>query len=412
MDYDKLINDNGMYLYRDDDFNTISVSMAFDANIGNRENAIYDLICDYLFKANQVYDRDGVSKKYKEMYGVGLDACTSIIGGKRLFYLNMDMVSPTVVGDDYSKDCFKFARDMFLRPDFTKQDVLDTVKKERLSLLKAALSSPSKVARDLYNGKVFNDPNMEYEYSVDMNYVEDLINSITLDEMKELYEKTISDEHFFRGIVFGNTNIQEFKNFRECFPFKSKIADLDYTSTRKPTEGVMVFPSEETKQSTVYITYSMDKIDRGMNKILRDILNGSSDLCMDVLRDKHGLVYGSSVILSPYSNLFTVKASTKKENIDELIEATDEMVSIIQDPEKVKPLLERAKESIKMEDAVLSEDRYSLLYEISSHIRNMYPGFNYNEFIQNLDEIKPEDVTQATKTLKKKNVFMLRGDAK
>ena len=39
MDYEKLINDNGMYLYRDDSFNTESVSLCFQAENGNRENA-------------------------------------------------------------------------------------------------------------------------------------------------------------------------------------------------------------------------------------------------------------------------------------------------------------------------------------------------------------------------------------
>lgn len=412
MDYDKLINDSGMYLYRDDSFNTTSISMCFDGEIGNRESVIYDLICDYLFKANKTYDRDTINRKAKELYGLGFDATNSRIGSKRAFYLCIDMVSPTVVEDDYSKEAFEFAKELLLNPDFTKQDVLDTVKKERISLIKAALSSPSKVARDLYNSTVLPDPTLEYEYSTDMKYVEDIINSVTLDEMKELFEKTVSDEHFFRGIMFGNTNIKEFKEFRKNFPFKSKIDDLDYSNKQEPKEGVDVIADDHINESTVYITYSIDKMDRGTRQLLRDILNGSSDLCMDILRDKYGLVYGANVILYSYGDLFTVKASIDKDNIDKLVEATDEMVSVIQDPEQVRPLLERAKEELKLADYTMSEDKDEVLYNLNAHIRNMFPGFDYNEFMKNIDNVEPEDITKVTKTLKKRNVFMLRGDAK
>ena len=412
MDYEKLINDNGMYLYRDDSFNTESVSLCFQAENGNRENAVYDLICDYLLKANKKYDRNAVYRKSKELYDIGLDAVTGMIGSKRMFYLTIDMVSPTVVEDDYSKDAFEFSKEMLLHPDFTRQDVLDTIRKERIALIRAAHSNPSVVARDLYYTNVLPDPNLEYEYTPDMEYTEKLLNSITLEEMKKLYEKTVSDDRFFRGIMFGNTNIKEFKEFRENFPFKSKIDTIDYSNKQDPVEGVKIFATDSAKQSTVYITYTIDGVDETVKSVLSDILSGSSYLCNEILRQKYKLVYSSGVMLHVYGGLFIVKANIDKDNLEKMVEATDEMVSIIQDPEKLKPLLEKAKESIKEADYVMSERSDRMLYELSAYIRNMNVGQNYKELIDNIDNVKPEDITKATKTLKKKNVFMFRGDAK
>jgi predicted Zn-dependent peptidase len=60
----------------------------------------------------------------------------------------------------------------------------------------------------------------------------------------------------------------------------------------------------------------------------------------------------------------------------------------------------------------MSERSDRMLYELSAYIRNMNVGQNYKELIDNIDNVKPEDITKATKTLKKKNVFMFRGDAK
>ena len=176
--------------------------------------------------------------------------------------------------------------------------------------------------------------------------------------------------------------------------------------------GVKIFATDSAKQSTVYITYTIDGVDETVKSVLSDILSGSSYLCNEILRQKYKLVYSSGVMLHVYGGLFIVKANIDKDNLEKMVEATDEMVSIIQDPEKLKPLLEKAKESIKEADYVMSERSDRMLYELSAYIRNMNVGQNYKELIDNIDNVKPEDITKATKTLKKKNVFMFRGDAK
>lgn len=412
MDFNKLINNNGMYFYKDDSFNTISASFCFKGKVGNRENAIYDFLCNYLLKSNSIYNSEELDKKRKELYNIGLSVSSSLTGKQRILTFHIDMVSPSVVEDDYSKEAFKFAKERFFSPDFTRDDNLEMLKKERISSFKASLSSPSVKAKNLYNSMVYNNPDMEYEYSTDIKYMEDLINSITLEEMKQLYEETINNENFYRGLMFGNATLNDFNEFKKNFPFNSKLANLDFDTKESIKDGVIVVPNEDTNESIVYQTYNIDSSNRGIRMILRDIYSGSSDLCLYVLRNKHGLVYNASTILYPFSDKFVVKACVDKNNIDKLIEATDELISISQDEKQIKPMLERAKESIRNDDYIMSEDRDDVVYELTSHIRGMFPEFNHDEFMDKLDEVKEEDVTSVTKTLKRKSIFVYRGDAK
>ena len=58
MNLDNLINDNGVYLYKDDSFQTIFTQLHFLAERGNREDAICDILCKYLMASNKIYNSD------------------------------------------------------------------------------------------------------------------------------------------------------------------------------------------------------------------------------------------------------------------------------------------------------------------------------------------------------------------
>lgn len=54
MNYDNLLNDNGMYFYKDDSFNTVYVQLSFLADKGNKEDAIHSILCKYLINSNNL----------------------------------------------------------------------------------------------------------------------------------------------------------------------------------------------------------------------------------------------------------------------------------------------------------------------------------------------------------------------
>ena len=413
MDYDKLINDRGVYLYKDDSFNTISICLSWLASNSDRDNAIYDLMTDYIMNSNKLYtSRDEINNVSKYLYGIDIYVDLTSMGKQKEFEFNIDMVSPTVVGDNYANDAFMFAKALLECPAFNDQELFETYKRVRLSNIKSGLCSSVKKARDLYFENVIPVDGERYLHTTDYKKIEELFNSITLKDLRRLYKKTINDKNFHNGLVFGNITDEEFKLFREWFPYESNMGKLDYRRNRPINEGTIIIPTDSTDQSIVYQTFSLDRGDRGTIDLLADIFMGSSNLCLEILREKYRLVYESFCQIYYFDNFMYIKSKIDKKDLDKLIEATDEMLSIVQDEKSLKPYLDRAKEATKIDGNLLSEDRDSLIRELTNRINDTYDGYDYNKFTEDVDKVKEEDVTKLTKTIKRKNVFMYRGDAK
>ena len=413
MDYSKLLNDHGMYLYKDDNFNTIVVNLSWIAEQGNRENAMYDLLCDYLLDANKTYDtRDSIKNKSKYLYGLDLQIDIRNLGKQRVLTYCIDMIAPSVIKDDYSEEAFKFANELLMNPSFDKEEVFERYKRTRINSLRNAYSNPSRIARDLYFQKVLPAKGEEYEFSTDIDYIEKLYNSISLKDIKELYERTVNNDKFYSGLVFGNITDKEFENFRRIFTFDSDKGELEYRKPRKIVPGTIIIPSSFANESIVYQTFSIDKFDNGSRELLKDIFDGSSDLCLKVLRGKYDLVYESFVQLLFFENIMYIKSKIDKSKFNQLIDATDEMLGIVQNEKTLKPLLDRSKDVFKKDVSTIGEDRDEIIRELSNKIRNLYDGYDVLDFAEKVDDVKEEDITKLTKSLKRRSIFMYRGDAK
>ena len=411
MDYNNIINDDGFYLYKDDSFNTLFLQMAFLREKGNFEDAVFGLLCKYLTKTNKNYKTEyDLNKKITDLYSIDFGLTPVNIGSQTLLFFSADLVSPKVIHDDYLKDAFKFINEILFEPDFTKEEVFENTKRIYLSFLLNTLSQSSTIARNIYEREVFNLEHEKFRYATDEDYIINMVNSVTLKDLEAMYKKTFKEDNFIRGIAFGNITDKDFKLFRENFKYKNNKGDLDYKTHYNFEEKEYEIVSDTTSESSIFITYSIDDIDEGVRKILCDIFNGSSDLCLEILREKYGLVYSSNVNISYTGKLLIVKAKIDKNNKQKLIEATDELISIIKDKNKLKELLETAKKSIKNDYYLLSEDRDGMIDKLDDYVSGIFDKFDDKKFVEEIDKVEVDDILKYTKTIKKKNVFMYRGD--
>ena len=95
MDLSKLINDDGMYLYQDDSFNTINMQLCFSSERGNKQDAINYVLCEYIIKSNLVHD--SLNDEMKELYSMDAYFTSHRVGNTSNIYFCVDLVSPSVV---------------------------------------------------------------------------------------------------------------------------------------------------------------------------------------------------------------------------------------------------------------------------------------------------------------------------
>ena len=412
MNYDVLINDNEIYLYKNTDFNTINITMYFIAKNGNKYSAIYDLLCEYMLRANKKYSQSEIAKRTRELYGLEIEWDTALKNDKRLFFINLDLVAPSIIKDNYSKEAFLFAKEILSDISFDRKDILDNIKRLKLAEIEADLSDVDEQEECLYNSTVLPNKDKEYDYSLDIDYIKNLFDSITLEDLKQVYEETINDDNFYRCLVFGNITDEEYKEFRNIFSYNGKKKSIDYQNRVSIKEGINIIPCEETNESSIYITYSLDRIDKVTRDILYDILNGSSDLCLEIFRGKYSLVYEANATIACLGKYLYIYAKADKNNINKVIDAADELIKTIQNPKSLKELLLRAKDAIRKENYLLSENKKELLCELKEYVNEVFDRQSLIDYDKRLEDINEEDVAKVTNSLVKRNVFVYRGDAK
>lgn len=411
MDYDNLIEDNGIYLYKDNSFNTIFITLIFKRLSGNKNDAIYILLADYLLKANKIYKKvEDIREKKNEFYSMDINLYNCYYGNTPLLYSTIDLISPQVVKDNYLDEAYDFINTMLLKPDFTREDLLKETKECYLSKIKQILSEAENYAERKYKQETYKGGEESFIFSNDYKYLEKVLNSITMKDLEIAYLNSIKSK-FFKGFIFGNMTDEEFNSFRDRLPFEnSKCENIDCVATPIFNKEKIEIPNKNSKDSIVYITYSLDSMDKALYNVLFDILNVSSVYCSSILREKYNLVYVSYVVVGYSRKTLIFKAQVDKKNIDKLINATDEIINDLKDRDKLKELLVKTRESIKNENYILSENKLCMIDTINDYVTGIFDKFNETEFADNIDKLTEDDLLEKTKTLKRRNIFIYRGD--
>lgn len=406
MEFNKLKNNNGTYLYKDESFNTFSIQLNFLASLDNRSSAILDVLSIYLLQCNQVYKTDDdISLKARELYDMNINFISKWYGSQKIFSLVADLISMNAVQDDYSKEAFEFIRDILKKPDFENEEVLELSKRKILSYINLYLSDYDHYAETIYKQIVLPAENMKYDNSVDKNYLKELINSITLEDIKREYDNLICN--YINGLVLGNIDEEQFNEFVKCINLTPKMYDLDYSMNIKALEGNIEI-EKDCEQSYLFVTYDFTELTNAELRILEWMLNSSIGLCFKILREKYGIVYGSYANINFHQKKLYIYGETSLSKKEKFVDAVDEIIKSLNDREIVEKYMIQAKEEIASDEYSLSENKSRLFGIINNRILQVYGNQDRDLVNREIEEIKPEELMNKTKMLSRKNIFMVR----
>ena len=408
MDFDRVKENNGVYWYQDNNFNTINIKLNFLSGTSNRECAISDLLCYFIAKCNKVYDsEEAITYMKRQLYSTEILFSNELINKQKVFTMHVEMVTPEAVKDDYYQEAFTFLRNMLHEPDFNDQEMFDVIKRNVISGLSIKVNEPDVYAETMYLGTVYPSEDRQYEYSADVEYIADLINSITLDELKAQYEKIMSQ--FQSGIVFGSISEERFNEFVKIMKLPEPVKDVDYSGVAEIKEESVEIPTNYD-QSYVYVTYEIDNFNYAQMILLAKMLNSMIGLCNIYLREKNDIVYSSCAHIKFYGKKLYVEAALAKEKKQEFLDTVEEIVKVLQDEKKLPLLIEQAKREIAEDNFTTSEEKDYLIFYLNNYALKSFGNISRNEVIRQVGEITPEDLLGVTRTLRRKNIFMVRGN--
>ena len=408
MDFDKLVEKDGMYLCQDNSINTITIRLNFLAGSENRDCAIGDLLGYYLSVSNKNFKNDDeIMQRSKELYSLILSIYNEYCGNQRMMSVDVNLISPDSIGVDYYKEAFEFIRQMITEPDFTKEALLQRIKKNYLVEVRADLSDVEEYVDNMYNQMVIPEENRKYDYSTDMRYITKVVKSITLEDLKKEYEYMINNFH--SGFVYGNISEEAFNEFVDMMSLKKTKKEISYERSVPTVEGDFELDIEG-EQSYIYVTYDIDRLSSAQLRILSSILNMASGLCYTILRKKYGLVYGASASIFYYLKKICFCGEIDKDKKEQFLAGVEEIVSILQNKELLKRFIEEAKREMVLEEMFISEDQERIIDEVlEDFVLKIYEGLNRTEVNYQIMDETADSLYDVTKSLRRKNVFMARG---
>ena len=406
MNLEKLYDDNGMFLYNTDDYKTINGKLYFLID-NNLKDFFTCQLLSLLFKmSNKIYENP--INKQRELYSMYLDFETKAKESKTFLEISFSFIDRDIIQDNYYLEVYEFLKNIIFNILFDEQNLKDA-KRKLIADRRHVYSIIKNYINKLYHEQTFSNSKIAYTYTSDINKLIDEINSISLEDIKNMNNKLILENSFYRGLIVGNMDVQEFESFRKFIPFKSKMESLDFTDEIPIKKDDIEIPDNKIKESFIYITYTTKKDSYAIINILNSILN-SRELCLQIIREKYKIAYHAEAYFKYSNNSIIFFGQISKENKEKFIAAVNEIIDIIQDEQKLKKLILDGKENLKENYFLISERKNILIDNLANYILNSNGDYSYEDLIKNLDFYDEKRIVEYTKSFERQSTFMYRGD--
>lgn len=403
-------NNKGFYYYINDEF--VNVRIAFNFSISNNKEDFFKarLLSGLMCKSNKKYKSfKEINDKAKELYGLYFNVRPKIIGAKRFITFSLNTVSERIIEEEYFNDALEYFYDMIFKVDFTNEKVFNELKKEMLNAEKNKLSNPANVQGILFYKNVTEESECNNLNITDINEIEEIISSITISDLEKLYNEILKS--YYCGYSFGDLTKENNKSIMDLFKFENTNITDDYNFKEIMNEKDEEIISDKTSQSYLYAAYDIKNYDFNNSYIYSTIeymLNSTNGLCLNILREKYGIVYHAYAEFDNRHGFMYFHAQIDKKNKEKALSGIEEIFEKLHDKKEVEKLLEYAKEKQKELLYTEMENMGPNVAELNNYI--FKSGIPSDERIKKIESLTVDDIINQIDNLEKKYTFFFRGD--
>lgn len=303
-----------------------------------------------------------------------------------------DVLKETILCPNFDEEIFEEIKSSLVENVINKQNNKITVAYNRfLDIM---------FEDEIYNKKIIRDPS--------------LYDSITLDDVKEAYDKLIKCEHFYSYI--GEDSLDDVIKAFSKFDLKSETTSKRIYLEKDGKEIIVpktLSEDYDVNQSHLFIGYRTpiftDHEDYYPMHIFNIMLGGSGNSeLFEIVREQHGLAYSINSLYSHTKGYLLIDGGISKDNYDKTIDLINDIISNYQ-----KGLIDTDKlELIKREiiadvragiDSINGTLDQVVVLDISGPIRTA------KEKIEKINSITVEDIKRVANTIVLDTIYFMRG---
>ena len=228
------------------------------------------------------------------------------------------------------------------------------------------------------------------------------LDNIERDDLVDFHEKAFVSENLKIGVTgdFDEDEMKSkledaFSDFRTGDPVEIDIPETDY----EYESTINLIDKPDVNQSDIlmgHIGGRRDNPDYAALQMMNHILSGGfSGRLFRIVRSDMGLaysVYGTYGSNAFYDGVFNAGVRTASENTAEAIEAVKEQIERLQDEEVSQEELDETRDRIMNRLVFRFETKASTLREMMNNDYRGLPRDAYDQYIEELQEVTPEDI--------------------
>ncbi len=417
MEYKKIIKDNyTLHLINTDRFKSISIVLFFTKKFNKNDIKFGGILNKNLMYTSKKYNtKNKMVIKGEELYGISVSSGYTVSGSLECINYSCEFLNPEFTDSTYYEKSLDFFLELLLNPN-VKNDSFDSkyyniVKKDCIAAYESIKDNPSLCAAIEFNKIMYKGSPKEYSLTPSIND----INTVNESNLYTFY-KALFDGSFNVSIcVLGNINDKLINIIDNKFKvLKSSNNKLSFnTDNKRDNKLIEKIDNIDFNQSRLYIGYNLINFTyhelNHVMKVYNTILGTMNDsVLFDIVREKNSLCYNVGSFYTKYNNSLVVYAGINKKNYDKAKDLIIKCVEEMSNENIVNKLFESAKKTINTFINNYYDDGVA---QINHYYDSDYESIeDIEEYRNNIDEVKLEEVINLNKKIKLNTVYLLKGE--
>ena len=233
MNLNKIVNDNGLYLYQTDRFPVINLKLYFEIPNTEKDKMLSKVLARLLIRTNK-YNKNYklIKDKAKSFYDMRINFSKCWIGNHIFDGVNFRFLDPKFIGDNYLEEAIYFASSILLTPNFHDENLLKKIKADIIN----EKMDESRNVENLFLNKVLPPKYLGENRILEKSELEKIINSITEKDLMNRHQNML-EKCFYKGYLYGNFTENDYKLIKDLFPFENKNKKINGSYDVKVAEG-------------------------------------------------------------------------------------------------------------------------------------------------------------------------------
>lgn len=402
---DYILEDN-LYLMKTNKYKTISLGLYYAYPYDLKRRLSLTLLTFFIGDYSNTYNTKSKMLKVKDnLYGANIYSQCRTKANLLFYFVKINFINPKFLKDILIDDYLDFFKECLDNVYFS-EDLLNEFKKNYKDVISRRLDNPSKLAINRVS-QIITKEAKEFEV-YDTNHI-DMIDSITLDDVKDVY-KEIKEKFSVDVFLVGDYDDKTYefaKSFKSNnrYYLKNEVLDIkdigEIVEDKNVSQSMLsvVYKTPYTRVSKDFYSYMLGNCLLGMVP---------TSLLFEEVREKRSLCYYISVLDYKNEGLVKIFTAIDGKNKDTVIEQINIQINrlINKDYE-----LER----IDLARTLLIESIESTLDDFDSYVDYLYYNklnkvdCSLSEYAEKLKLVTADDIANVFKDYKHVLTYMLNG---